>query len=195
MMATSWQVPRLWEGRTVAVLASGESMSRAVADTVRGMPTIVVNNTYRLAPWADLLYAADAAWWQVHAQDALVFEGLKVTAQAAVMFPQVLLLTESGKDGYDPNPSCIRTGGNGGYAAVHIAAQGGAAQIRLHGFNMCGGHWHDDHPEPLRNTRQGTFAKWIARFETLACELSRRGVDVVNCTPRSALRCFRFESL
>ena len=41
-----WTVPRLWPGATVAVLASGPSMSAAVAEEVRrsGVPTIVVNN-------------------------------------------------------------------------------------------------------------------------------------------------------
>lgn len=51
-MVTYWTVPQMWAGRTVAVMASGPSMSKDVADKVRAarLPVIVVNNTYRLAP-------------------------------------------------------------------------------------------------------------------------------------------------
>ena len=35
----SYRVPRLWPGRTVAVLATGPSISQEVADQVRGLIT------------------------------------------------------------------------------------------------------------------------------------------------------------
>ena len=75
-MTTQWTVPPLWQGETCAVLASGPSMSREVAELVRGrVRVIAVNNQGidtevngklepALAPWADVLYAADAKWWQ-----------------------------------------------------------------------------------------------------------------------------------
>ena len=34
-MVGYWTIPRMWEGRTVAVMASGPSMSQEVADKVR----------------------------------------------------------------------------------------------------------------------------------------------------------------
>jgi len=64
-MLTPVPVPRLWPGATVACLASGPSLTRADVALVRaqGLPTIVVNTTYQMAPWADVLYACDAKWW------------------------------------------------------------------------------------------------------------------------------------
>lgn len=191
-MATPWRVPPLWSGRTVAVLASGQSMSQAVADAVHaaGIPAIVINETFRLAPWADMLYGADGAWWKVRQDEALHFRGLKVTAHEACIYPQVMLLNDTGTAGFDPDPGSIRTGGNGGYAGIHIAAQGRAARILACGFDMRPGHWHGDHPEPLRNAEEVTYRKWIGRFGLLARELAQRHVDVLNCTPGSALPCF-----
>lgn len=144
-----------------------------------------------------MLYAADAAWWTVHAQTALRFAGLKVTAHDSVPYRQVMELRNTGKEGFDPDPAAVRTGGNGGATAVHIAAHGGAARILLCGFDMrgAGRHWHGEHPAPLRSTSEHTFRKWIERFELLAAELKSRGIEVINCTPGSALQCCPFMDL
>jgi hypothetical protein len=191
-MATPWQVPAMWEGRTVAVLASGPSMSAATADAVRAarLPAVAVNDTYRLAPWADMLYAADSGWWRHHAVDALRFAGLKVTCDAGTPFPQVLGLRNAGADGFENDPGAVRTGGNGAYQAVHIAAHAGAARILLFGLDFHGTHWHGRHAEPLANTAPYTFTLWAKQFAALAVLLDRRGVRVVNATPGSALNCF-----
>lgn len=185
----------MWSGQTVAVLASGPSMSQAVADAVRAtpVPTIVVNSTFRLASWASMLYAADAEWWtHPTSRDALEFAGLRVSVAAV---GGVNRLQVSGLTGFDSDPDCVRTGGNSGYQAVHVAAQAGAARILLCGFDMGGGHWHAQHPSPLRTTNPETFEVWIRRFETLAEALAQRGVEVLNCTPKSALRCVRYMDL
>jgi hypothetical protein len=161
-------------------------MSQAVADQVRDarLPTIVVNDTWRLAPWADILYAADGKWWDVHAEEVQRFEGLKVTVQDCKH--RVLLLRQTGAQGFDPDPACLRTGGNSGYQAVHVALHAGAARVLLCGFDMKGAHWFGEHQRPLRNTTPHTFRIWIGRFKSLAAQ-----ADIVNCTPGSALECFR----
>lgn len=174
-------------------------MTPAVASLVAssGASSVAINNTFQLAPWADMLYAADAAWWTVHAQTALKFAGLKVTAHDSVPYAAVLALRNTGKEGFDPDPSAVRTGGNGGTTGVHIAAHGGAARILLCGFDMHGEgeHWHGRHPAPLRSTGEHTFRKWIRLFGLLAAELKARDIEVLNCTPGSALKCFPFMDL
>jgi len=190
----TWRVPLLWPGQTVAVLASGPSMTPQVADAVRSVPSIVINDTFRLAPWAALLYAADDAWWQAN-PDALAFPGLKVTVGSV---PGVEQLRNSGSTGFDPNPECLRTGGNSGYQGVHIAAQAGAARILLCGFDMTalkGAHWFGPHRHGLVNTAPETYARFIRRFADLKAALDARGVEVINCTPGSALKCFPFADL
>lgn len=185
-MTTAWKVPPMWRGRTVAVLASGPSMSLQVATLARRAgAAVAVNDTYRLAPWADVLYGADADWWRRNPQ-ARDFPGLKVCADDSLLWPEVLNLRHTGKSGFDPDPTCIRSGGNSGYQAVHVAAQAGAARILLCGFDMGGGHWHGA-PAPAAER----FTTWIKHFATLADGLGARGVEVINCTPGSALTCFQ----
>jgi hypothetical protein len=188
----------LWKGQTVAVLASGPSMSPAVADAVRaaGLLAIAVNNTVQLAPWAEMLYAADEEWWWHPSSPHKAFAGIKASV---AQVPGVQRLVITGSTGFDPEPGHIRTGGNSGYQAVHIAAQLGAARILLCGFDMRGDsgadHWHGHHAHGLRETGPGTYARWRDNFATLVQPLAALGVQVINCTPGSALQWFPFMTL
>lgn len=197
---TAWSVPRCFEGRTVAVLASGPSMSQAVADAVHaaGVPAIAINTTFRLAPWAWMLYAADAEWWtHPKHRDVHAFAGLKVTIDtgAGGVPDGLLYLRRSGTSGFDPDPRNLRTGAHSGYQAVHIAAQAGAARILLCGMDMQGGHWHGEHPAGLKRNTVEQFEKCCALFRTLAVPMHERDIDVVNVTPGSRLDCFRRSTL
>jgi hypothetical protein len=154
-----------------------------------GHPTIAVNNTFKLAPSADMVYAADDQWWRKYYKEAEHCTGRLVSC-SPVAFPNVLVLKNTGNSGFDKDPSCIRTGGNSGYQAIHIAAHAGAKRIVLCGFDLRGGHWHGRHVSPLREHGEGIYARWIPRFNTLAVELERLGIEVINCTPGSALKCW-----
>ena len=191
-----YRVPRMWEGETVAVLASGPSMSQEVADKVRGLHAIVVNDTYKLAPWADILYAADRRWWEAN-PEAAQFAGVKLCGQGGMLPDGVSVMMKSGTDGFDPNPNFVRTGNNSGYAAVHVAIHTGAARILLCGFDMHGTHWFGDHTKStpsgrrLSNPHESSFARWIARFQSL----KGAGAEIINCTPGSAMKCFEYKPL
>jgi hypothetical protein len=160
-------------------------MSQEVADRVRaaGLPAIVVNDTYRLAPWADILYAADRRWWEANPEAVTEFAGTKLVAQSGLAFSDVILIQRSG---------------NRGYAAVHIALHTGAARVLLLGFDMHGKHWFGSHSRRAPNNRLLTdpsphsFALWCERFNDLR---GAAGADIVNCTPGSALKAFRFSRL
>lgn len=198
-MGTRWQVPRDWGGATVAVLASGPSMSQAVAARVRGRCRVIAVNNVGLdfAPWAEVLYAADAKWWDTYRERALSFEGLKVTVSTTA-YKQVLQL-ERAVNGtpYDPRPTHLSLGGNSGYQAACLAAHFGAARILLFGFDMRliekRKHYFGDHPRPL-NTQQN-FAGWINNFEKLAKALQKPGIELINCTPGSHLRGLKSSTL
>jgi hypothetical protein len=184
-----WSIPLLWHGATVAVLASGPSMSQTAADNVRaaGLHAIVINTTFKLAPWADILYAADAAWWQ-HTPGAFEFAGLKVSCEAV----QGALTMQRAKEivGYTDDPGCVHSLGHSGAQAIQIAAKAGARRILVLGMDMDGSHWHGQHPAPLRNTHSDQFQIWCDRMQTLARALEARGVDVINCSQVSRLTCW-----
>jgi len=177
-----------WSGQTVAILASGPSMSSMVAESVRDLPCIAVNNTFRLAPWAGVIYAHDAQWWEHPSnKDAHKAPGLKIGCEPT---PGVFTLRNTGWEGFDPDPSCIRVAGNSGYQAVHLAMHASASRILLLGFDMKGGHWHGPHPYSLSNPIDAFFTRWVQRFATLVPAARQMGVEIINCTPGSAIECF-----
>ena len=48
-----------------SILATGPSMSQAVADRARELGSVLaVNDAFELAPWADGLVANDINWWR-----------------------------------------------------------------------------------------------------------------------------------
>ena len=170
-------------------------MSQDVAARVQAakLPTIAINDTFRLAPDASILYAADARWWAHNARILRRWKGLKATAHNSVTDRSIHILRPTGVSGFDPVPGHVRTGGNSGYQAIHLAAQCGAKRIVLFGFDMHnrhGSHWHGQHQPPFNNPTRVIFGLWIQRFATLVEPLRARSILVVNATPGSDLRCW-----
>lgn len=172
-----------------AILASGPSMSHAVANSVRGYDIVVaVSNVAvetiggdgskwpALAPWADALAAQDQGWWRLHpkAHDfaGRKFSGLKINGVERVGHP------------------ALPTDSNSGVLALYVAHVLGARHIELYGFDMQGTHYFGKHREPMRNTKPERFEVFQKQFSIMGDVLKKDGVSVVNKTPGSALRCF-----
>lgn len=191
-------IEREWEGQTAAILASGPSLTREQCEAVRHLRTIAVNNqgidtekAPAMAPWADILFAADSKWWDCYTDAALAFAGRKVTLRGS-RHPGVWWVKQSSALTFDPMPGYIVTGGNSGYMALQIAVQLGARKVILLGFDMKNRgrlkHWFGSHPHKLDT--QPNYGNWIKAFRRLSKKLETI-VDVVNCSPDSALDCFR----
>lgn len=134
-----------------------------------------------MCPWADVLYAMDAAWWQRYLPD--VKKEFKGKFFAGV----------SGVKGVPIAPS--KTLRNSGAGAINLAAHLGAKNIVLLGYDCqhTGGktHWHGNHPKGLGNA--GKVNDWPAQFATLAIKLS--AVNIINCTRNTRLNCWPKKSL
>jgi hypothetical protein len=201
-----WTSRKLWAGQTCAVLASGPSMAREIAQAVResGCRVIAVNDQGidkngkpAMAPWADILYASDATWWLNSKRDALKFAGRKVTiAQQSNVKPNVIsddvhVMGHGGVAGFDDRLTHLRTGSNSGYAATHLAIHLGATRIVLCGFDMRvvgdKAHWFGDHH--WRGPHRTDYSIFLYHFRNAAQEFLKRA-QVINATPGSALKCF-----
>ena len=186
-------VPRLCPGGTVVILAGGPSLTREDVEYVRAKAdaVIAINNTYQLAPWATALYGADGIWWRWH-KGAPTFTGLKYSlSRGASMFKDVQILKNSGSRGLETEPTGLKNGRNGAFQAINLAVHFGAKRIILLGVDMQKGpkgeeHWHKDHPNRSRSP-YGVFLKY---FESLVNPLNDLGVEVINCSPRTALKIF-----
>jgi hypothetical protein len=185
-------VPKLWPGETFVCVASGPSLTQEDVDYCRGKARVIaVNDNYKLAPWADVLYAADEHWWRWH-HGVPSFHGLKFSIEASQgkATKHAQILKNCGHEGLELRPHGLRTGRNSGYQAVNLAVHLGAARIVLIGYDMkCTGgktHWFGEHP--IRQEKQ--YATFLTKFETLVQPLANIGVDVINCTRETALLSF-----
>lgn len=65
-------------------------------------------------------------------------------------------------------------------------------RLVLFGFDMqpANGkkHWFGDHPPRLQ--RASPYSSWQCKFTRVAADLKKQGVEVFNCSPLTALRCF-----
>lgn len=158
---------------------------------------IVVNTTYQAAPWADLLYACDEKWWMVHFPTiAATFRGelWTVSEGARERFDLRWIYGQEG-GGLSADPTYIHTGQNSGYQALGLAALFGVSRVVLLGYDFMAGrgdrrHWHGDHPKGLGNAPPSRYPVWARLMAALARDLERKGVEVINSSRRTALRCF-----
>lgn len=198
MSASAFPEYGRWDGQTVACLASGPSLTPEDAELCRaaGLRTIVVNTTFRLAPWADVLYSNDEDWFEHHLPEVLgCFSGEKWCGHPSWRHPSVRSIPyDKTALGLITDPGRIAWGMNSGAAAMNLALQFGAARILMLGFDQGLGptgerRWHGRHPEALQNQVPG-FGRWRSWFEQAALDFAALGVEVVNCSRRTSLDCF-----
>ena len=189
-------VPRLFPGGTVVCIASGPSLTPEDVEYCRGKVdgAIVVNTSFRMAPWADALVASDLRWWGWHYREVMkTFPGLKyATSKGLANYKGVQILRNTGGKGLETDPTGIRHGMNSGYRAVNLAYHFGATRILLLGYDMSRGegperkeHWHGDHPVKSRSP----YDQFRRYFATIVEPLQQAGVELVNCSRRTALEC------
>ena len=140
------------------------------------------------------MYACDLTWWRVYFPEvSRTFRGEKWTVGAAARDAFDLHWVYGlDRPGLSRDPTFIHTGRNSGFQAIGLAALFGAARIILLGFDMqrTGGksHWHGDHP---RSLGQGDhYSRWAAAMNQLAKDAAAAGIEIINCSRKTALQCF-----
>ena len=179
---------------TVVCIATGPSLVHEDVDACRGQFVVTVNDAYRLAPWADAMYACDQKWWNwqhvYHPQALEAFDGARYSLQPTRV-DGVWSFKNAGTTGLSLDKDALKTGRNSGYQAINLAVHLGALRIVLLGFDMSLGrggkaHYFGDHPDG----RQPPLCMFRRHFRTIVEPLKKAGVEVLNCSRRSALTMF-----
>lgn len=216
-------VAREWEGDTVIIMGGGPSLTVDqielvyVAKTTEAAHVIAVNDSYLIAPWADVCYAADAKWfvWMTQgiSKPKLGLTAVKVRERWATFAGQKCGIHSA--DPYLPDDvhmlrianvhgslssdqGALATGrqdgymGHSGFQALNLATLAGAKTIMLVGFDGRPGadgrtHFHGEHPIP---TPADVWPHIQHSFSCIENELKAAGVRVMNCSPDSAIGSF-----
>lgn len=186
-------VPRLLpHGGAAVCIGTGPSLTPDDVAFCRGKVLVIaVNDAWKLAPWADALYASDADWWTLH-KGVPGFTGLKYScSKASGSVAGVQVLRQTGHDGLELDPTGLRTGRNSGAAALNLAVLFGATRVLLLGYD-CGPHDGKEHffgaHKGLRN--HSPYALFQKHFALMVGPLKAAGVEVLNCSRRTQLTAF-----
>jgi len=197
-------------GRTVAILASGPSITKEQCDVARGRGwyAIAINETWRIAQWAPALYGCDWQWWRSCRPLAGDYTGLRIlgslpntTAKrphlAHDMRWQEPLLryvpVTAGCSRMIWSGRNIGAGSNSAFQAANLAARWGAKRIILLGVDCHSPnrHWHGNHTfVEAPHQKHSLMKTWLRAWETAVEDFAARGIECINCSPSSALRAF-----
>jgi len=204
-----------WAGRRCFIIGGGESLKGFDFSRLDGELTIGINKAFQFYQDATINYAMDSTFYdsvkkglydEISGENLwdkwLSFRGLRV-------FLTPMEIKEFGKEVYlvkrlfDFKVSRnlqdgIHGGRNSGFGAIMLAVALGASTIYLLGYDMKAkdrSHWHGGYPdrdkldfnrklEGYRQEIQGALP-WIGKF----------GVNVINLTPGSELKCFDSSSI
>lgn len=202
ILTDGWVVEPEWLGKTVLCLGSGPSLTET--DIAYAMArvdhTVAINTTGRIAPSADLLYYCDAKWWRWHgdepwvrafqARNAIVKGSLHDKERSDETGIRNIALTKP--NGLEASPDRLAHGRNSGYAVINLMAHLGAKRNILLGYDMGfkasgDSHWHGSHPTAQKPS---VYSVMLKEWPSIVEPLKARGIEVINCTPASALQVF-----
>ncbi|MAB25329.1 MAG: hypothetical protein CMK78_13435 [Pseudomonadales bacterium] len=168
----------IWSGQTVCCIASGPSLAANDCALIEqeGLPTIAVNSSWQMARFADVIYAADPAWWD-HNQHLIDVPTERWSSY------------QSADTKYGINRHRVpNQPHNSGMRAIQFAIERGAARVLLLGYDCSvkgGTHWHGDH-KSTRNPDAKRCAMWLQQFAMI----DRKQTEIINCSRETALACF-----
>ena len=164
---------------------------------------IAINTNYKIAPWATILYACDLHWWDWHHEEVKTFAGRKITQDEEAAKKYGLEHVKSvDKPGLSRDKSVIHQGRNSGVQAINLAVNLGAQRIVLLGFDMQTSgnktHWHGHHPN-FYDAQVSGWARYLEKlhdvYRLVAKDADEMGIEIVNATRETALRCFQRKPL
>lgn len=184
------KVPREWGGETAFIIAGGPSVAGEDVSRLQGRRVIVVNSSYAVAPFADILFFGDSRWWIEHRARLAGFAGRMVTCSNGARGDRLLHLRKvRPPPGITFDPGAVAMSRTSLQGAMNVAVHLGVARIVLIGADMQPArdgrsHHHQPHPWPVRT---GCWAEQMKDLRHAAAPLAERGVEVVNASPRSLI--------
>ena len=179
-------------------IATGPSLTKEDCEKAKGSSSeiIVINDNYRIVEDADYLYACDLHWWKMH------IDAIKSTFKGQLYcqwhrddekaFAKERGITAiPGVHARGLGREKLHFNNNSGAQAINLAYLLGARRIILLGYDMGAtgnSHWFGSHPKGLSN---GNYSNYVTAFDRLAEDLKYEGVEVINCTRKTALTQFK----
>ena len=201
--------------KTIACIATGPSLTQAQIDTARdkGFELYCCNNSIFMAPDAALLYGCNHEWWDFYWNDVKDLPCDKwTTSTIAASKHGINWIAERMAPGLSLDPDVIHHGHGSGYSLVSMAHRAGADRIVLLGYDLkyavdydpanrdpgsVPRHFFGEYPEVMRHwpsvkVKNGVHVELVELYRDIA---KQNIVEMINCSPDSALDCFPVEAI
>lgn len=195
--------------KTIVCIGTGPSLTASQVEAARnkGFDLYACNNAIFLAPDAKLLYSVNKAWWDHYFDDVkrLPCEKWTTNREAAEAY-SLNWIGERNELGLSRDPGIIHHGHGSGYSLVSMAYRNGAERIVLLGYDLKYARDYDgrsrypgstprhffgdgEYPAVMQHwpsvkVQNGVHVELVDLYRSIA---EQGLVDVVNCTPQSAL--------
>jgi hypothetical protein len=182
---------------------------------------MTINNTYQLFD-TDIHVSCNDNWWDYYWKNDPRLQELEKTADLWTRYKQfaentgINYIDSIVKDGLSKDPSYVHINNGSGPMGINFATLYGFTKIILIGHDMkfakdydgkakkVGSeprHYFNEYPKEMQHwpsvkiglSKPGVIDGLIQQYEKMIPDL--KGIDVVNCTPDSALTCFRMSTL
>lgn len=196
---------------TVVCIGTGPSLTLQQIESARhkGYALTGCNNVWEIIPDLKVLYACNFGWWQHYMSPALMeypAEKWTTNKDAAERFG-VHWIAERNAMGLSQDPSVIHHGHGSGYSLVNLVYLLGAERILLLGYDLkyakdydgktqkvgsSPRHYFGEYPQdiqhwPSKRVVSGVHVELLDLYRSVAAQ---GAVEIVNCTPDSAIDCF-----
>jgi len=160
---------------------------------------IGINVAYHIGTWIDWIFFGDNSFFLEHRTNLQKFPGLKICSHDVVSRCNWVKYVPRNKRrlGISKDPTTVCWNNNSGTAAISIAANAGAKRIILLGFDMKiennKQHWHNQYNLIERQAKKPTippFHSHLQGFPQIAIDAKDRGIEIINCSPDSAITQF-----
>lgn len=183
---------------------------------------ITVNNAYQLAPWTDAHISCNDDWWKHYWNDDHLLR--QIAAEKYTWYPElakaygIRYIKAIVKDGLSLDPTVIHINHGSGPMGLNLALHYGFDRLLLIGHDMkfakdynglqrkVGSeprHFFGEYPKELQHwpsvkigrSAPGVIDGLIEAYNKMPPDLQKAGMEVINCTPDSALPTFRLSTL
>lgn len=181
------------------IIGTGPSLTQEQLNQVSHLKKFGVNNAFEFD--LDVHLACNWQWWDVYWDQIKDYRCDKWTPriESAEKYG-INYIEERWADGLSTDPSYIHAHHGSGPQVVNLALHYGVKTMILIGWDMCyreKRHYFGEYPKSLQHFPRvgpnGEMTGLIKEMETINPE--DYGIEIINCSPESALTCFPLKSL
>lgn len=193
------------------------------AHTLKRCRVMTMNNSYKVAPFTDIHIACNDDWWEHYWKEDELLRRINADKWTqyeilAERFGINYIETHQTNRGLSTNPAVINKNDGSGPMAINLALHYGFKKLILLGHDMkfakdydgrkrkigsTPRHFFGEYPKHMQHfpsvkvglSKPGVIDGLIENYEQMIPDLINNNVEVVNCTPKSALLCFKMNRL